>query len=67
MANILRKPPDSVSKIKYFVGQNSILRQYYIQNAKDGIQIRVYQENKEGVAHFSQFVSVKAKKISGSI
>ena len=67
MAKILRKSPDSVSKIKYFVGQNSISRQYYIQNAKDDIQIRVYQENKEGVAHFRQIVSVKAKKISGSI
>ena len=51
------------SKLIVFVGQKSILRHYYIQNVKDGIQIRVYTICKESVAHFSQFISVKVKKI----
>ena len=36
------------------VGRKSILRHYYIQNVKDGIQIRVYKIKKECVTHFSQ-------------
>ena len=38
-----------------------------MQNVKDGIQIQVYDINNESVSHFSQFISVKVKKISGSI
>ena len=36
---------------------------YYIQNVKDGIQIRVYKRNKESATHFSQFVSAKFKTL----
>ena len=41
----------------------SIFRHYYIQNVKDGIQIRVYKINKEWVAPLSQFISAKIKEI----
>ena len=34
-------------KLTIFVDQKSILHHYYIQNAKDGIQMRVYTINKE--------------------
>ena len=34
-------------KLTIIVAQKSILYHYYIQNAKDGIQIRVYTINKE--------------------
>ena len=40
-----------------------MFRHYCIQNAKDGIQIRVQKNNKESVAQFSQFISVKVKRI----
>ena len=63
MAKILRKSQGSISKTKCFIGQKSILRHYYIQNVKDGIQIRVYKVSKEREPHFSQFHSVKVKKI----
>ena len=56
-----------MSKIKFFAGQKSILRHHYIQNVKDGIQIRVYKINNKRVIHFSRFISVKVKKISDSI
>ena len=51
------------SKLSVFVGQNSILRHYHIQNVVVGIQIRVYTINKESVICFSQFISVKVKKL----
>ena len=35
-------------------------------NAKDGFQIGVYKIINESLTHFSQFISVKNKKISGS-
>ena len=41
------------------------LLHYYSQNFKDGIQIRVRSTNKEGLAHFSQFISVTVKGILG--
>ena len=50
-------------KLSVFVGQKSMFRHYCIQNVKDGIQIRVNKINKESVTHFSQFISVKVKKI----
>ena len=47
-----------------------MLRHYYIQNVKGGIQIRVYSYlygaykiNEESVIHFSQFISIKVKNI----
>ena len=42
-------------KLCAFVGQNSILRHYYIKNVKNGMQIRVCNMNKENLTHFSQF------------
>ena len=39
-----------------------MLCHYYIQNVKDGIQIGAYKTNKESVAHFRQFISVKVKE-----
>ena len=50
-----------------FVGQKSIFRHYYIQNVKDRVQFQVYKINKESVMHLNQFISVKVKKISGSV
>ena len=50
-----------------FVGQKSIIRHCYIQNSKDGIQIRVYKINKESLTHFSQFILVKVKKIEAQV
>ena len=52
-------------KLSVFVGQKFILHHYCIQNVKDGIQIQIYKINNEGVTHFSQFISVKVKKILG--
>jgi len=40
-----------------------ILRHYYIQNVKDGIQIGICTINKENVTHFSQLISVKVKEM----
>ena len=62
MVKILRKSRSSISKIKCFLDQKSILRHYCIQNVKDGIQIRVYWINNESETHLSQFISVKVKK-----
>ena len=59
-AKILGKSQSSISKI---VGQKSILHHYNIQNVKDGIGIRVYTVNKQFATHFSQFNSVKVKKM----
>ena len=39
----------------------------FIQNDNVGIQNRVYTTNKESPTHFSQFISVRNKKISGSV
>ena len=43
-----------------FIGQKSKFRHYCIQNVT---QIQVYNINNESVNHFSQFISVKVKKI----
>ena len=43
-----------MTKNRYFVN--------CIQNVKDEIQIQVCNINNESVNHFSQFISVKAKK-----
>ena len=50
-------------KLSVFVGQNSILCHYCIQNVNDGIQSQVYKIKKENIAHSSQFISVKVKEI----
>ena len=63
MAKLLRKSQGLIPKLSAFIGQKSILHHYYIQNVKDRTQIRVYTINKESVTHFSQFTSVKVKKI----
>ena len=63
LKTILRKSQGSISKLKYFCWTKSILRNYYIQNNKDGIQHQVYKINKESVTHFWRFISVKVKKI----
>ena len=63
MAKILKKSQGSISNITCFVGQKLILQIYYIQNVKDGIEIRVCTISKESLNHFSQFISVKVKKI----
>ena len=36
---------------------------YYVQNAKDGIQIHVYKIHRESVTCSSQSISVEAKQI----
>ena len=41
-----------------------MVRHYYVQNVKDGIQFRAYKANKERVTHSSPFPSVEVKKIS---
>ena len=64
MAKILRKCQDSTfPKLSLFLGQKSILRQYYIQNVEDGIKIRVYSRKKESVAHVSHLISVKVRRM----
>ena len=47
--------------VVFCLPKKSIFRHYCIQNVKDGIQIQVYNINKESVNHFSQFISVKGK------
>ena len=42
MAKILRNDKAQLPKLSVFVGQKLILRHFYIQNVKDGIQIRIY-------------------------
>ena len=63
MAKILRKSRGSISKFQYFFSQKSILRHYYFQNVKDGIQTRVYNISKDRINYSSQFISAKVKKI----
>ena len=67
LKKIVRESRGSISKIKCFyrpkIGISSLLH----SNVKDGIQIQVYNGNNESVKHFSQFISEKVKKISGSI
>ena len=53
----------SVGYENLFKTIRSILCHYYIQNVKDGIQIRLCKISKEIVTHFSQFISVKVDKI----
>ena len=50
-------------KLSVVVDQKSILHHHYIQNVQDGMQIGVYTINKESVARFSLFISVKVTKI----
>ena len=47
--------------IVFFIGQKSIFRRHCIQNAKDGIQIQVYNINNDIANHFGQFILVKVK------
>ena len=49
-------------KLRVFIGQKLVFRRNCIQNARDGIQIQVYNINNESVNHFRQFISVKVKK-----
>ena len=67
MAKILRKSSENLKtqflKLSVSIGQKSIIHHYYIQNVVDEIQIRVYTNNVKFVHHFSQFISVKVKKI----
>ena len=58
-----RKSEGLSSKLSVFVDQTSILRQYYIQHVKDGIQIRVYKINMGSASLFSQSILVKVEKI----
>jgi len=58
-----RESEGLISKLSVFVVQTSILRHYYIQNVKDGIQIRVYKINMGSASLFSQSISVKVEKI----
>ena len=46
----------------FLLAKKLIFRHYYIQNVKDGIQIRLSNINKESVSNFSQFISVKVNK-----
>ena len=50
-----------------FLNNDVILRHCYIQNVKDRLRIRVYKIDKESVIHFSQFTSVKVKKVLGNL
>ena len=50
-------------KVSILGSQKFTLCHYYIQNVKNGIQIRVYKINKESVPHFRQLISVKVNKI----
>ena len=49
--------------LSVFIGQKAILHYHYIQNVKNGIQIRFYKINNESVTHFSQFIPLKVTKI----
>ena len=67
MIEILRKSYENheaqFPKFSVFIGQESIFRHYCIQNAKDGIQIQVYNINNSIANHFGQFISEKVNKI----
>ena len=58
----LSKSRGSIPEFSVFIGQKSIFRQYCIENVRDGIQIQVYNFNKEIVNHSGQFILVKVKK-----
>ena len=66
MAKIIRKSYENYEaqfpKLRIFIGQKSIFQHYYIQDIKDGIQIRVYTINKESVVHFASLFHLKVKK-----
>ena len=66
MVKILRKSSKNheaqFPKLSVFIGQKSIFHRYCIQYVQHGIQIQVYNISNESVNHFSQFISVKAKK-----
>ena len=61
--NISKTIKAQFPKLSIFVGQESIVCHYYIQNVKDGIHIRVHKINKERVTNSSQFISAKVTKI----
>ena len=67
MVKILRKSYETheahFPKFSVFIGQKSLFRHHCIQYVKDGIQLQIYNINNENVNQFSQFISVKAKKI----
>ena len=67
MVKILRKSKGNheaqFPKLSVFIGQKSVFHSCCIQNVKDGIQIQVYNINKECVAHFSHFISIKVKNV----
>ena len=62
VAEILGKAQGSVFKIKFFVGQKSIFRQYYIQGVKDEVQIQVHKISRESATHIS-FFRLKLRKL----
>ena len=66
MVKILRESEENheaqFPKCSVFIDQNSTCCHYCIQNVKDEIQIQVYNVNNESLNHFSQFISVKAKR-----
>ena len=66
MAKILRKSQASISKTKCFYWSKIDISSLLHSKCKDRIHIQVYNVKKEGVPHFSKFISVKAEKISGS-
>ena len=67
MVKILRKPSENheaeFPTCSAFIGQKSIFRRHCMQNVKARIKIQVYNINNESVNNFSQFISVKVKKI----
>ena len=63
LKKVLRKSQRSIYKLSVFVGQKPVFHHYYIQDAKDRIQIQVYTMNKESVTHFGLFILVNIKKI----
>ena len=75
MAKIFRKSLENhkahFPKSSVFPGQELILCHHYIQNVRDGIQIRVYKIDKERVTNFSQFCFSNGwenfEEISGSV
>ena len=50
-------------KLNVFVGENSTLRRYYIQNVKERIQILLCKITKERETQVIKFISVEIKKI----
>ena len=59
---ILRKSRAQFPKVSVFIGQKLVFCHYCIQNAKNWIQLQVYNISNKCVTHFSQFISEKVKK-----